>query len=97
MAERDDARTPVAGGRGERPEGAAGLGRAGQHRDPDGDREGAGRVLVRGPQHRPGAVPGSAPASGRVAAAHEAAGAMPTRVADSRTGLPLSSAVAGTW
>ena len=32
-----------------------------------------------------------------VAAGHEAAGAMPTRVADSRAGLPLSSAVAGTW
>ena len=76
----------------------AGLARAGQHRDPDGDREGAGGVLVGGPEHGGQCCRASTGrAFGPVADGQEACGAIPIRVADSCTGLPLSSAAAGTW
>ena len=98
VAERDGAHPGGRGPGGQRAQGVAGPAGAGQHRDPDGHREGAGRVLVRGAQDRGAVLPGQhRPRLGLIADGQEAAGAMPIRVAVSRAGLALSSAVAGTW
>ncbi len=98
MAERDGAHLGRRGPCGQRPQGVAGL--AG------GDSTAIPTVTAKAPVEswyvaRRTVVQccraSAARAFGLIAAAHEAAGAMPIRVAVSRAGTALSSAVAGTW